>query len=514
MAKYIKITQDNTHTENVTSDVIERLYNYCVGGIEDNSNIIGKVKTTYAYDDECKYLTNKFSDFSIMVGEYYARITDDAARTIILSKWGESDGKHVLASKLATVNSLESVFANTSIKDAKWLSYFTKVTNLSHTFSGVTSTTLDGLEKLDTSMVTNMQNTFDSCKMTKLDVSGWDVSHVTSMSGMFANIAAEELDLTSWNISSITDKTGMFYGARNLKEIKGFESCNISTIGYMMFNGCTNLALTSLPEGVTSIGYAAFASCTSLALTSLPEGVTGIGALTFNDCTNLALTSLPEGVTSIGGSAFNGCTNLALTSLPEGVTSIGNYAFASCTSLALTSLPEGVTSIGDRAFSGCTNLALTSFPEGVTSIGGSAFASCTSLALTSLPEGVTSIGGGAFNNCTKCLFKSDALKNVKSFNIGANTGGGFDSDYFENRQLILGENCVEINIRCFRYAHVDKVKILATTPPALGDKYAFYGDKGEYMQIYVPDASVDTYKTANVWKDIAGYIHPMSEWTD
>ena len=376
MAKYIKITQDNTHTENVTSDVIERLYNYCVGGIEDNSNIIGKVKTTYAYDDECKYLTNKFSDFSIMVGEYYARITDDAARTIILSKWGESDGKHVLASKLATVNSLESVFANTSIKDAKWLSYFTKVTNLSHTFSGVTSTTLDGLEKLDTSMVTNMQNTFGSCKMTKLDVSGWDVSHVTSMSGMFTNIAAEELDLTSWNISSITGKTGMFRGARNLKEIKGFESCNISTIAYQMFFDCPSLALTSLPEGVTSIG------------------------------------------------------------------------------------------------------------------------------------------SGAFDNCTKCFFKSDALKNIKSFNIDWNTYGGFRNDYFENRQLILGENCAKINVDCFTYAHVDKVKILATTPPVLARSNAFYNEKWIYMQIYVPDASLDAYKTANEWKKMAEYIHPMSEWTD
>ena len=75
-------------------------------------------------------------------------------------------------------------------------------------------------------------------------------------------------------------------------------------------------------------------------------GYTKIRDSAFYGCTNLSLTSLPEGITSIGDSAFVDCTNLALTSLPAGLTSIWDAAFYNCTNLALTSLPEGITSIG------------------------------------------------------------------------------------------------------------------------------------------------------------------------
>ena len=177
-------------------------------------------------------------------------------------------------------------------------------------------------------------------------------------------------------------------------------------IRYNAFSNCTNLALTSLPEGLKSIGDSAFKKCTNLALTSLPESLKSIGIETFAGCANLALTSLPEGLTSIGNAAFSGCTNLALTSLPESLTSIGDTAFSDCTSLALTSLPESLTSIGEHTFRGCTSLALTSLPAGVTSIGHLAFFNCANLALTSLPEGLTSIGNAAFSGCTNLALTS------------------------------------------------------------------------------------------------------------
>ena len=180
----------------------------------------------------------------------------------------------------------------------------------------------------------------------------------------------------------------------------------VKSIGTSAFQSCTNLALTSLPSGLTFIDGSAFRGCTNLALTSLPNGVISISNNAFYNCTNLALTSLPSRVTSIGNSAFYGCTNLALTSLPNGVTSIGNSGFEGCTSLALTSLPSGLTVINTTAFTGCTNLALTSLPDGVTNIGNSAFNGCTNLALTSLPNSITNIGSSAFQNCTSLALTS------------------------------------------------------------------------------------------------------------
>ena len=142
---------------------------------------------------------------------------------------------------------------------------------------------------------------------------------------------------------------------------------DVRLVGYtfvrdFLFAQCPNLALTSLPSGLTSIGEATFAGCTSLSLTSLPSGITSIGEAAFADCPNLALTSLPSGLTSIGEAAFQNCSSLALTSLPSGITSIGKFAFYHC--LRLTSITfEGTpTTIDSKAFNGCTNLTTINVP--------------------------------------------------------------------------------------------------------------------------------------------------------
>ena len=114
-------------------------------------------------------------------------------------------------------------------------------------------------------------------------------------------------------------------------------------------------------------------------------GYTFIRIAAFYSCKNLALTSLPSGITSIGDSAFSYCTNLALTSLPSGLTVIGNYAFNSCTKLALTSLPSGITSIGASTFENCTGLTSITFKGKPRSIHSTAFNGCTNLKTINVP---------------------------------------------------------------------------------------------------------------------------------
>lgn len=197
-----------------------------------------------------------------------------------------------------------------------------------------------------------------------------------------------------------------------------YLSDEITSIGSLAFDSCTNLALTELPATLTVINDRAFFNCPNLALAGeLPSGLTTIGDNAFNSCENLALTELPSGLTTIGERAFLDCYNLALTELPSGLTTIGYYAFYDCTNLALTELPSDLTSIGHHAFSGCTNLALTgSLPSGLTTIGDFAFQDCTSLALTgSLPENITSIGRNIFYNVNP--EKTHFDKNLSSVTI-------------------------------------------------------------------------------------------------
>ena len=108
--------------------------------------------------------------------------------------------------------------------------------------------------------------------------------------------------------------------------------------------------------GYTKIRDNLFAGCTNLALTSLPESLTSIGESAFADCSNLALTSLPESLTSISDHAFQWCINLALTSLPDGLASIGFKAFADCTSLTSITFKGTPITISSSAFDGCANL--------------------------------------------------------------------------------------------------------------------------------------------------------------
>ena len=82
----------------------------------------------------------------------------------------------------------------------------------------------------------------------------------------------------------------------------------------------------------------------------------------FANCTNLALTTLPSGITNIGNSAFAVCTNLALTTLPSGITNIDDYAFEECSSLVSLTFEGTPENIGASAFAGCENLTTINVP--------------------------------------------------------------------------------------------------------------------------------------------------------
>ena len=145
------------------------------------------------------------------------------------------------------------------------------------------------------------------------------------------------------------------------------ELIDVNLVGYTVirryaFYGCTNLALTSLPSGITSIGYDAFYGCRNLALTNLPSGITSIENEAFQNCQKLALTSLPSGLTEIGSRTFSGCPKLALTSIPSGITSIGAYAFRDCTGLTSITFHGKPRTITANAFNGCTNLKTINVP--------------------------------------------------------------------------------------------------------------------------------------------------------
>lgn len=59
----------------------------------------------------------------------------------------------------------------------------------------------------------------------------------------------------------------------------------------------------------------------------------------FYYCPNLALTTLPSGITNIGDSAFEGCSSLVSLTFEGTPESISSSAFAGCNSLITINVP-------------------------------------------------------------------------------------------------------------------------------------------------------------------------------
>jgi hypothetical protein len=194
---------------------------------------------------------------------------------------------------------------------------------------------------------------------------------------------------------------------------------------------------------------------------------------------------IPDSVTSIGRSAFRSWqSNNQPLVIPDSVTSIGSYAFYNWESNNHPLvIPDSVTSIGNSAFSGwlANNHPLV-IPDSVTSIGSYAFNRWTSNNQPLvIPDSVTSIGDSAFYDWQS-----------------------------NNHPLVIPDSVTSIGNYAFQYWWlVPYIEIQAITPPTLASSDAF--DNQNNAPIYVPDASVDDYKTATNWVNLASRIFSIND---
>ncbi len=195
----------------------------------------------------------------------------------------------------------------------------------------------------------------------------------------------------------------------------------ITSLGSYLFDECSHMTLSSIPEsvktigdsafdtcesmdpvfneGLVSIGYGAFRECKALSTTKLPDTLSSIGEVSFNNCTNLSLQSLPQNITAIPDAAFSDCKNLKIERIEDSVTSIGDGAFLNCGGMNLTYLSRNITSIGYMAFYGCAAMTIDHLPEALSAIESDAFAYCNNITISKIPEGVTVIPTNAFYGC-------------------------------------------------------------------------------------------------------------------
>ena len=262
----------------------------------------------------------------------------------------------------------------------------------------------------------------------------------------------------------------------------------VGDIGDKAFYDCDNLAGIIIPNTVDILGASCFEGCTALTQAILGDSITEIPGSCFRDCSALPKITIPAAVKRIGNNVFEGCTSLANVTIADrdSVLTLGyNKAyysseddepmFADCplntvyiggnisystdasdgyspfyrnTSLESVTITDKETEISENEFYGCTNLKNVTLGDGIETIGSYAFSGCAALTDFTFGSSLKSIGKEAFSDCT-------AMTRLVS---------------------------------------------RTAEPPVCGPQALDDINKWT-CKLYVPDASIDTYKAADQWKE-------------
>ena len=392
-----------------------------------------------------------------------------------------------------------------------------------------------------------------------VDYNGYSLDYVAFSSTECAvrgNKAPEEP--TTINIPSEVSKDGKNYKVVQIYD-NAFElwknaiSFNLPTsikkIGEYAFSECTSMDNLPIPESVETIGANAFEKCSRLVTVNMSKTVKEIGVKAFFECKDLGTVTFAENsvINKIADNAFLDCSSLYKITIPGSVSELGEGVFKNCTGLkdvtfgdnsklvklkdstfenceklknvtfgknsSITSINENLFSdspnlesivfgdnaklgiveenafkdhaklskvafgknsvlhtIYDYSFQGCTSLTSIEIPSSVSLLGRSAFEGCSKLPSFVVPEGVTSIGNSTFKDCTS----------LKSFEI---------SSTVTTIPNYAFSGCTSLA----------KIICRATTVPETGDEI-FEGVPSN-MTIYVPEASLSSYQSAEPWKN-------------
>ena len=189
----------------------------------------------------------------------------------------------------------------------------------------VNLTSIEGIEYLNTSQVTDMHNMFYNCyHLQTTDFSGFDTRKVKNMSNMFYNCGSlKSLDISNFNTSEVTNMRSMFYHCIGLTSLD-LSHLNTSKVSIMisMFELCLNLLSVNLSgwdtRNVGSMDYM-FKNCKSLKTLDLSgfdtrEKTCSMGDM-FNTCNELTTIFVSDkfavGTGNTGdGTMFRGCNKL------------------------------------------------------------------------------------------------------------------------------------------------------------------------------------------------------------
>jgi hypothetical protein len=380
--------------------------------------------------------------------------------------------------------------------------------------------------------------------------------------------------LTEEDAAKVTSLGNVFQNNKEITSFDELEKFGVTIIGASSFYGCANLESISLSPKVTEIGRQSFSGCSALAIyldsgsitkvdqqafeysglvsINLPNanslvmlafqnckqlkrvesiGSSPVTGQLFYQCSSLEYVNLPQGITKIGGSAFDGCSSLKITP-PTSLVTIEGAAFSGVPIEGELNLPNAIT-LNNMAFRS-TRITKAYIPlvktlgtatSGVAGV----FMSCYNLASVVLSPDLETIGAGAFYgdenlviedlNCPKLKnmyglsFFQTKIKKVSNLGEITKIAG---QTFFGCKSLAsvrIPSTVTSIEGESFNVCNsLAEVIVEAVAPPTLGSN-VFNGTPST-MTIYVPDASVEAYKTASNWSTYTDRIEPLSKYVE
>ena len=311
------------------------------------------------------------------------------------------------------------------------------------------------------------------------------------------------------------------------------------------FDDCKYLSGIYIPDSVTEISYNAFRGCFDLSYVRMPSQLQTIMSNAFRGCANLTQIIIPETVTKISNDPFGLCYNLVeiinLSSVTENLPTehpySGKLLFNYCTSLEesqliyengyvwmkkddaiwlvndlhreTTTLPSDyhgqLYSIADALYFWSQTIDTVIMNDNVTKVNKQMF-NQSYIKNVVLSSNTTIIEPWGFGNCVKLesVTLPQSLQNIGEYAFGSCQ---------KLKQIIIPSEVHTIGYDAFSYCNeLQTIICYANTPPTCTQNYLSWSSSISY--IVVPDDSIELYKTASGWKDMANKIISLSEYNN
>lgn len=352
--------------------------------------------------------------------------------------------------------------------------------------------------------------------------------------------------ITAWGSDGSLDAP-LFKGNETLKKVT--FSNYVKNIYRQDFLSCSALETVVFGSGIETIGKEAFCNCTNLSAINLADGVKLIESNAFKGCAAAKTLILSNSLEKISWGAFENCKSVAEMTIPASVVTVEERAFIGMDGLTKVTIADGTTTIdisysksygGENMFyrqpiteayvgrnftspsglfDGNSTLLKVTFAGGCTDISDKTMRNCPELTTLVTGENVTRIGKRALENCKK-LAHFSGRPTLKTIDDKAFYGcESFNSINFSNDPVEdIGEDafayCKNMtkavlpatlkNIGSggfYKCTALTSITCLATVPPTCAKDNVFYSLDTKSCTLYVPEASINAYKAAFVWKE-------------